>query len=61
MGASVGPQLIGIITDWTIQNPSLIKMAQSLSMLPEQLGMKICMLAGMLFPLIAIPLFFTYS
>lgn len=57
MGASVGPQLVGIITDWTIQNPSLIKMAQSLSMLPEQLGMKIGMLAGMLFPLIAIPLF----
>jgi hypothetical protein len=50
----VGPQLIGVITDAAIANPSLLSMAEQLSLSPEQFGMKLGMLVGMLFPLIAI-------
>lgn len=57
LGASVGPQLIGIITDAVIADPSAAAMAQSLSLTPEQLGMKLGMLVGMLFPLAAIPVY----
>lgn len=56
-GASVGPQLIGIITDLAMENPAALSMAQSLAILPEQLGMKTGMLVGMLFPLAAIPVY----
>lgn len=57
LGASVGPQLIGIITDTAIADPSIATFAQSLHLAPEQLGMKLGMLIGMLFPLAAIPLY----
>ncbi|MBQ8894439.1 MAG: MFS transporter [Clostridia bacterium] len=57
LGASIGPQLVGIITDAAIENPALVSLADSLSLAPEQLGMKLGMLVGMLFPLAAIPLF----
>ncbi|MBQ3084319.1 MAG: MFS transporter [Clostridia bacterium] len=54
-GASVGPQLVGVVTDAAIENPALLGLAESLSLSPEQLGMKLGMLVGMLFPLLAIP------
>lgn len=54
-GASVGPQLVGLVTDVAIENPTLLRLAENLSLSPEQLGMKLGMLIGMLFPLIAIP------
>lgn len=57
LGASVGPQLIGIVTDFAIENQKLIELANSLSLAPEQLGMKLGMLVGMLFPLMAFLLF----
>jgi len=57
LGASIGPQLIGMITDAVIANPAASALAASLSLAPEQLGMKLGMLVGMLFPLIAIPLY----
>lgn len=53
-GASVGPQLIGIITDAVAQSPSMTSIAQSLSLSSDQLGMKLGMLVGALFPLVAI-------
>ena len=52
LGASVGPQLVGIITDITITNPSLIELAKSLSLSPEQLGLKIGILFAALFPIL---------
>lgn len=58
LGASVAPQLVGIITDAVIAEPAAVETALRLGLLPEQLGMKLGMLAGMLFPLIAIPLYF---
>lgn len=57
LGASVGPQLIGVITDFTSANPVLSEFAAGINLSPEQLGMKLGMLVGMLFPLLAIPLF----
>jgi hypothetical protein len=53
----VGPQLVGVITDAVIANPQLAELAASLSLAPEQLGMKIGMLVAMLFPLCAIPIY----
>ena len=57
LGASVGPQLVGAIADFAIENQSLVAFAQSLSITPEQLGMKLGMLVGMLFPIIGIAVY----
>ena len=58
LGASVGPQLIGIITDFASSNPTLIDLAVKLGESPDGFGMKLGMLVGMLFPLGAIPIFY---
>lgn len=58
LGASVGPQLIGVITDTVISNPNAASLASRLMLSTEQLGMKLGMLSGMLFPLCAIPIYF---
>ncbi len=57
LGASVAPQLVGVITDTAIKNETLIRFAASLSLTPEQFGMKLGLLAGAIFPLIAIVIF----
>ncbi len=57
LGASVGPQLIGLITDAAIELPAAVRLAAALDLAPEQFGMKIGMLVGMLFPLIGIPVY----
>jgi hypothetical protein len=54
LGASVGPQLVGIITDSVIAAPSAVSLAERLGLTVSELGMKLGMLSGMLFPLIAI-------
>lgn len=54
LGASVAPQLVGIITDAVIANPVAATLSTTLNLAPEQLGMKLGMLGGMLFPLIGI-------
>ena len=54
LGASIGPQLVGIITDSVAGSEALITMAETLMLSSEQLGMKIGMLFGAFFPLIAI-------
>lgn len=56
LGASVGPQIIGIVTDAAIANDKLSAFAQNINLLPEQLGMKMGLLLGALFPLLAIPI-----
>ena len=57
LGASVGPQLIGLITDMAIASPSLSSLSADMGILPEQLGMKLGMLVGMLFPLVGIAVY----
>lgn len=57
LGASVAPQLVGIITDTVASGDSFLQLSQNLNISPEQLGMKLGILIGMLFPLLAIPLY----
>jgi MFS family permease len=57
LGASVAPQLVGIITDFAIQNPKILELATTLGLTGEQIGMKIGLLIGALFPIIAIPVY----
>lgn len=57
LGASVGPQLVGSLTDFAITNPTLMSLAETLKMSPEQFGMRMGILVGALFPLMAIPLY----
>ena len=54
MGASVGPQLVGMITDFAILTPTISSFADSLGLAPEQLGMRLGILLGSLFPMVAI-------
>ena len=56
LGASVGPQLVGVIADGILSSP-LSSLAADLSLTPEQLGMKTGMLFGALFPLLGIFVF----
>jgi len=57
LGVSVGPQLVGIIADVTIETPALVNLAGEWGLSPDQLGMKLGMLAGALFPLIGIAIY----
>ena len=57
LGGSVAPQLVGIITDAVIANPAAAALAERLSLTPDQLGIKLGMLIGLLFAVIAIPVY----
>ena len=57
MGASVGPQLVGVVTDLAIAIPTVSDLAATLGLAPEQLGMRLGILIGTLFPLCAIPVY----
>lgn len=58
LGASVAPQLVGIVTDTVSMNNKAAELAAGLNLTVEQLGMKAGMLVGMLFPLVAIFIYF---
>lgn len=57
LGASVGPELVGIITDTVAKSPRMLELATELGMSGEQLGMKCGLFVGAVFALIAIPLY----
>lgn len=57
-GASVGPQLVGVVTDAVLESSWGIELASKLSLSVEQVGMKLGMLVGMLFPLMAMLVYF---
>ncbi|MBQ7836695.1 MAG: MFS transporter [Clostridia bacterium] len=57
LGASVAPQLVGVITDSAMSSSFVSQLSKNLSLAPEQLAMKLGMLFGMLFPLAAIFVF----
>lgn len=57
LGASVGPQLVGIVTDMSMRSSVLCQLADKLNLTAEQLSMKVGMSVGAMFPLMAIPLF----
>ena len=54
MGASIAPQLMGVVVDSVSQNPKMIEMGLSLGLNAEQMGMKAGMLVSAIFPLIGI-------
>lgn len=57
LGASVGPQVVGLVTDGVIAAPWSAGVAEALGLGVEQLGMKAGMLVGLIFPLTAILIF----
>ena len=57
LGAALGPQLIGVVTDTVITDPAASALAQSWGLMPDQLGLKLGMLVGMLFPLAGIAVY----
>ncbi len=58
LGASLGPQIVGIVTDAAMKFEPLVSLSASLGLSPEQTGMKLGVLVGMLFPFIAVPLYY---
>ena len=54
MGAAVGPQLVGVVTDLVTTNANMVDFAYTLGLTVEQLGMKVGLLLGSLFPILAI-------
>lgn len=60
LGASVVPQVLGIVTDKVMENEALVSLASKMGLEAEQLGMRCGMLIGMLFPLMAIPVFISF-
>lgn len=60
LGASVVPQVLGIVTDKVMGNETLVDLASKMGLEAEQLGMRCGMLIGMLFPLMAIPVFISF-
>lgn len=56
-GASVGPQLVGLVTDGVMNGNLGFVKAQDFGITSEQLGMKMGMLVAMLFALAAIPVY----
>ncbi len=54
LGASVAPELLGIITDTVAEKDWAITLSQSLSIAPEELGMKIGMLVAAIFPIFGV-------
>ena len=51
LGASVAPQLMGIVVDAVSAAPATAELAQQFALTPEQIGMKAGMLVSALFPL----------
>lgn len=54
LGASIGPQLTGLIADLPTKLAPLKSWAEALGLTPEQFGLRLGILSGMIFPLIAI-------
>ena len=53
LGASIGPQLVGAVTDFALKNEWVTALAASMQMSVDQLGMKIGLLCAIIFPLLA--------
>ncbi len=58
MGASVGPQLVGVVTDLVMSNSTLSQLAISFKLTSEQLGMKAGILLGAIFPLASVLVYY---
>lgn len=54
LGAAIGPQLVGVITDAVVSAPRMQRWAERFSLTVDQLGMKLGLLVGVVFSLVAI-------
>lgn len=54
IGAGFGPWLMGIVTDYSRSTPIALAFIEKMNVTPEQAGMRVSMLVGFLFPLLAI-------
>ncbi len=50
LGSALGPQIMGIAVDFTVENPTLLEIGANLGYSPEQFGMKVGLLVVSLFP-----------
>lgn len=57
LGASIAPQLVGGITDAAMVSPRIASLSEKLGITAEQCGMRVGMLVGMIFPLLAIAVY----
>ena len=57
LGASVGPQLVGIVTDYVMQSKDIVQLVNKYGYTAEQVGMKCGMLTGMILPFLGIFVF----
>ena len=55
LGAAVGPQLLGVMTDFSIASATVKELAMQYSLEIEQIAMRIGILSGAVFPLLAVP------
>lgn len=60
LGASIGPQLVGLVTDGVMDSSFVVSIASSIELTTEQVSMKIGMLTATLFPF-ALTIFSTIS
>lgn len=61
LGAALGPQLLGMVTDKAMTLSVVSQLAEQFSLTIEQLSMKIGILSGAVFPLLAIPFMITIT
>ena len=57
LGASLGPQMVGVVTDLFAGNVAVQSWAESIGLTAGQLGMRFGLLLGALFPMLAIVVF----
>ena len=57
LGASIGPQLVGLVTDGVTALPNAVSWANSLNLTLDQLGLKLGLAVGAIFPLLSIFVF----
>jgi hypothetical protein len=57
LGASLVPQLVGIVTDSASKIPGAVDLAKNFSLTADQLGMKAGLLVATVFCLVSLPLF----
>lgn len=55
-GASVAPQMLGVVVDKVAESPWAIALSSQLSIDPDQLGMKVGMLTATIFPVLGVAL-----
>ncbi len=54
LGASVGPQLVGVVADLAASNTGLLSLAETLGLTAEQFGIKAGLMIGFIFPLLSV-------